>query len=172
MEDVRTTLREQMQVLHATLEAAIGDCPAGAVAQKLPGSTINSIGAIYAHTVFGEDGLLNGLTRGQSPVYFAGGWADKVGLEMPQGGMEPDWTVSLDLDTFRQYAQAVYQATDEYLATVSDDELDKIVDAGFAPAMPVRSFVANILAWHVATHQGEISALKGVQGLNGLVLTH
>jgi hypothetical protein len=38
--------------------------------------------------------------------------------------------------------------------------------------MPVRSFVADLLAWHVATHQGEISALKGVQGLEGLVLTH
>jgi hypothetical protein len=38
--------------------------------------------------------------------------------------------------------------------------------------MPVQSFIANILAWHVATHQGEISALKGVHGLNGLVMTH
>jgi hypothetical protein len=172
MADVRTTLREQMQALHGTLEAAIGDCPPDTVAQKLPDSTINSIGAIYAHTVFGEDGLLNGLMRGQTPVYYAGGWADKVGLEMPQGAMEPDWNVALDIGLFRQYAQAVYQATDEYLASVTDDEFDKIVDAGFAPPMPARSFVANILAWHVATHQGEISALKGVQGLEGLVLTH
>jgi hypothetical protein len=38
--------------------------------------------------------------------------------------------------------------------------------------MPVRSPVANILAWHVATHQGEISALKDIQGFNGLDLTH
>jgi hypothetical protein len=38
--------------------------------------------------------------------------------------------------------------------------------------MPVRSLVTNILAWHVATHQGEISALKGVQGFNGLDLGH
>ena len=172
MADVRNTLREQMQTLHGILEAAIADCPADAMAQKLPASKINSIGAIYAHTIFGEDGLLNGLARGKTPVYFAAGWADKIGLEMPQGTMEPDWTVSLDLATFREYASDVYKATDEYLATVSDDELDKIVDAGFAPPMPVRSFVANILAWHVATHQGEISALKGVQGLDGLVITH
>lgn len=170
--DVKTTLREQMQALHGTLEAAIRDCPAEVLAGKLPGATINSIGAIYAHTIFGEDGILNGLVRGDTPVYFAGGWAPKVGLDMPKGGMELDWAVTLDLDLFRQYAAAVYQATDEYLATVSDDELDRIVDPGFAPPMPVRSFVANILAWHVATHQGEISALKGVQGFNGLDLTH
>lgn len=161
-----------MQALHGTLEAAVGDCADETIARKLPGSTINSIGAIYAHTVFGEDGLLNGLVRGQTPVYFAQGWAEKVGLEMPQGAMEPDWKVSLDLGLFRQYARKVYDATYQYLDTASDEDLDKIVDAGFAPPMPARSFMANILAWHVATHQGEISALKGVQGLDGLVLTH
>lgn len=170
--DVGTTLKEQMQALHGTLEAAVRDCSADALTRKLPGSTINSIGAIYAHTIFSEDGLVNGLIRGGTPVYFAGGWAPKVGLEMPKGGMEPDWTVKLDVNVFRQYAAAVYDATNEFLATVSDAELDRIVDPGFAPPMPVRSFIANLLAWHAATHQGEISALKGVMGLNGLDLTH
>jgi len=47
-----------MQALHGMLEAATGDCPADALARKLPGSTINSIGAIYAHTIFSEDGIL------------------------------------------------------------------------------------------------------------------
>jgi hypothetical protein len=172
MTDVTTTLREQMQALHYTIEAAIGDCSDETVARKLPDSTINSIGAIYAHTVFGEDGLLNGLMLGKSPVYYAGGWAEKIGLEMPQGSMEPDWNISLDIGLFRQYASEVYKATYEYLDSVSDEDFEKVVDAGFAPPMPARSFVANILAWHVATHQGEISALKGVQGLEGLVLTH
>jgi len=172
MADVKTTLREQMQTLHSILEVAIGDCPQDKAANKLPGSAINSIGAIYAHTVFGEDGMVNGLMRGQKPVYFASGWADKIGLEMPQGSMEPDWNVSLDLDLFRAYASEVYKATYDYLDTATDADLEKIVDAGFAPPMPARSFVANILAWHIATHQGEISALKGVQGLDGLVFTH
>jgi hypothetical protein len=170
--DAKTMLRQQMQSLHGTLEAAIGDCSTAVLARKLPDSTVNSIGAIYAHTIFGEDGMLNGLVRGGTPVYFAGGWAPKVGLDMPQGGLEPDWAPSLDLGVFRQYAAAVYQATDEYLASVSETDLDRIVEPGFAPPMPARSFIANLLTWHVATHQGEISALKGVQGVNGLVLTH
>jgi hypothetical protein len=161
-----------MQTLHDIMEAAIGDCPSEIVARKVPDSTVNSIGAIYAHTIFSEDGLLNGLIRGDKPVYYSGGWAEKVGVEMPKGGMEPDWLPSLDLGLFRDYARAVYHSTDAFLTNASETDLDKIVDAGFAPAMPVQSFIANILAWHVATHQGEISALKGVQGLNGLVLTH
>ncbi len=170
--DVKTTLRDQMRTLHGILEAAIADCPPDALSRKLPDSTINSIGAIYAHTVFGQDGLVNGLVRGEKPVYFAGGWAPKIGIEMPQGGMEPDWNVSMDPGVFRQYAAAVYESVDDYLASASEADLERVVDAGFAPPMPVRSFFATILAWHVATHQGEISALKGVQGVNGLVLTH
>jgi hypothetical protein len=138
----------------------------------LPGAKINSIGAIYAHSVFSEDGILNGAVRGTTPVYFAGGWADKVGLEMPQGSLEPDWNPQVDLGLFREYAAAVYQATDEYLAGASDDELTRAVDLKFVPPMPVSTLIANVLVWHTATHQGEISALKGVQGVNGLVFSH
>jgi hypothetical protein len=170
--DVKTTLREQMQAMHGTLEAAVGDCSPDAVARKLPGATINSIGAIYAHTVFSEDGILNFMIRGQAPVYMKDGWAEKIGIEMPQGGMEPDWDIKMDLPLFREYAAAVYKTTDEYLSSASDADLERVVDLGFAPAMPVSSFVANILAWHAATHQGEVSALKGVAGVNGLVMTH
>jgi hypothetical protein len=161
-----------MGEMHRILEAAIGDCPADVVGKRLPGAKINSIGAIYAHAVFGEDGLLNGLVRGQAPVYYAGGWAQKVGLEMPQGGLEPEWNPALDLGLFRQYAAAVYKSTDEWLASVSDADLARIVEPGFAPPMPVSAFVGMIGVWHIATHQGEISALKGVQGLNGLVMSH
>ena len=170
--DVKTTLQQQMQSLHGTMDAAMSDCSAEVLAGKLAGSTINSVGAVYAHTIFSEDGLVNGLVRGGTPVYFAGGWAPKVGLEMPQGGMEPDWAVTLPLDIFRQYAAAVGKATSEYLASATDAELERVVDPGFAPPMPVRTLFANVLAWHLASHQGEISALKGVQGVNGLVFSH
>ena len=170
--DVKTTLQQQMQSLHGTMDAAMSDCSAEVLAGKLAGSTINSVGAVYAHTIFSEDGLVNGLVRGGTPVYFAGGWAPKVGIEMPQGGMEPDWAVTIPLDIFRQYAAAVGNATSEYLASATDAELERVVDPGFAPPMPVRTLFANVLAWHLASHQGEISALKGVQGVNGLVFSH
>jgi hypothetical protein len=170
--DAKVLLRGQMTELHGILEGAIGDCPPEMLARRLPGATINSIGAIYAHTIFGEDGLLNGLVRGETPVYYAGGWAQKIGLEMPKGGLEPDWKINFDPALFRQYAAAVFRSMDEYLASATDADMERVVEPGFAPPMPVRSFIGNLLLWHVATHQGEISALKGVQGMNGLTLTH
>ena len=170
--DVKTTVSQLMDAAHGYMEMAIRDCSPETLTHKLPGSTINSVGTIYAHTVFGEDGFLNGLIRGQTPVYLAGGWAQKVGLEMPQGGQELDHDVVYELAPFREYAAAVYKATSDYLASASDADLAKMVDAGFAPPMPASAFITNILAWHIASHQGEISALKGAQGLNGLDRSH
>jgi hypothetical protein len=170
--DGKAILRLQMKAMHNYLEAAIGDCSPAVLSTRLPGATINSPGAIYAHTIFGEDGLLNGLVRGTTPVYYAQGWAQKIGIEMPKGGLEPDWHPDFDLGLFRQYAAAVYQASDEYLASATDAELARVVEPGFVPPLPVSTFIADLLIWHAATHQGEISALKGVQGLEGLANPH
>ena len=172
MLDGRALLRGQVAEMHRILEQAVGDCQDAMVGTQLPGAKINSIGAIYAHTVFSEDGILNAVVRGTTPVYFAGGFANKVGLEMPPGGMEPDWNPQVDLGAFREYAAAVYRETDQFLADASEDDLSRIVDLGFAPPMPVSTLAANVLVWHIATHQGEISALKGVQGVEGLVFAH
>jgi len=165
-------LRQQLQAMHNYLEAAIVDCTPGVLSKRLPGATINSAGAIYAHTILSEDGILNGLVRGSAPVYHAQGWAQKIGIDMPPGGLEPNWDVSFDLGLFREYAAAVYRASDEYLASATGTELTRMVEPGFIPPLPVSALVADVLVWHAATHQGEISALKGVQGVNGLANPH
>ena len=170
--DGKAMLRQQVKTMHNYLEAAIVDCTPQVLGHRLPGATVNSPGAIYAHTIFGEDGLLNGLVRGATPVYYVQGWAQKIGMDMPQGGLEPNWDVEFDLGLFRQYAAAVYQASDEFLVSATDADLARIVEPGFVPPLPVSAFIADILVWHAATHQGEISALKGVQGLDGLAMPH
>jgi hypothetical protein len=169
--NTQSMLQTQYREMHNLLEMAVGDCPPEVTANRLPGATINSIGAIYAHTIFGEDGIVNGLIKGQRPLYYAGGWADRIGIPMPQGGLEPGWRVTLDLATFRQYAKSVHQATEEWLGSASDDELARVVNPGFAPPMPAGVLMGTLMLWHVATHQGEISALKGVQGRVGLDMT-
>jgi hypothetical protein len=170
--DGKALLRGQVAEMHRILEQAIGDCQPAMASNCLPGAKINSIGAIYAHTVFGEDGILHGAGRGITPIYFSGGWSQKVGLEMPQGGLEPDWNPSIDLGLFREYAAAVYAETDSFLASASDEDLAREINLGFVPPMPLSTLIANVLVWHTATHQGEISALKGVQGVDGLVFSH
>ncbi len=170
--DGLTTLRRQLTAMHGFLETAMEDCPAAILNTRIPQSTINPAGAIYAHTVFVEDAFLNGVVRGQAPLYVADGWSQKLGLEMPPVTMPEGWEITIDLARFRPYASAVYAATDQYLASISDHDLDRLVDAGPAGTLPARDVIGNLMVWHVATHQGEISALKGVQGMVGLVMRH
>ncbi len=168
---VQAMLHAQYREMHQLLEVAIGDCTSASLTKRLPGATINSIGPIYAHTIFSEDGLVNGLVRGRTPIYHAGGWAKQIGIPMPQGGLEPDWDVTLDLAAFRDYANEVYKDTEEWLGGASEEELARVVNPGFTPPMPAGTLMGTVMLWHVATHQGEISALKGAQGLVGLNLT-
>lgn len=69
-------------------------------------------------------------------------------------------------DVARSYAQALYTATDAYL--VPDTDLDRTLDlsmVGFG-MQPVR-FVLNLVLLNVYRDCGEISCLKGLNGLQG-----
>jgi hypothetical protein len=72
------------------------------------------------------------------------------------------------LPVFREYAKAVYGATDAYIARLSDSGLARKVQTGFIGEQSAAFVISNILGWHIAEHTGEIAALKGVQGLKGL----
>lgn len=64
------------------------------------------------------------------------------------------------------YRDAVRAATDRYLADLTADELDRQIDL-MGSQRPVADALA-IMVVHIATHAGEIAALKGTQGLKGL----
>jgi hypothetical protein len=66
------------------------------------------------------------------------------------------------------YAQAVYDNTDAYLATVTPDEWNRQLDLSSFGMEPATAgfWLTNILL-DGAAHCGEISAVKGLQGLQG-----
>jgi hypothetical protein len=167
---VQDVLRQQIKGYHEVLEQTIADC-AQETLDKDPSGTITSIGSIYVHTLFSEDGILHGMLQRKPPLYKTGNWAARTRIEMPASPeFSPEWgrTVKVDLPAFREYARAVYAATDAYVAALSDADLDRKVDTGFIGEQTVAFIVSNILGWHAAEHTGEIAALKGVQGLRGL----
>lgn len=171
MTTTQALLRQQLTGYHDILEQTIGDCQQATLDTNLPGATITSIGSIYAHLVFAEDGILHGMLQGRPPLYQAQNWAARTGLAMPaMGEFKPEWArgVKLNLPVFREYAKAVYAATDAYIAGLSDADLERKVQTGFVGEQTVAFVMSSILAWHAAQHTGEIAALKGVQGLKGL----
>jgi hypothetical protein len=155
---------------HNILEAAIADCDAATLHHFSSGSKIGTIASIYVHTLFDEDMMINSLLRGKATIFQSDGWSAKVGFEMPSPQASLDWSARLrvnDLAAVRAYAAAVYGQTDAFLAGLGDADLDREIDF-FGQKQPMGQFLAGILQWHAISHQGEISALKGVLGQTGL----
>ncbi len=163
-------LRAQFKSCHEALEGTM----AGVTEEQahwMPAGSALPIGASYVHIVTSEDFFINGLLR-HTALMCASSWAGKAGFsEPPPAGTEwADWArrVEVDLPAMAPYAQAVYEATDNYLASLGDADLDCPYDlSGFGMGEQPASTVFSLVVEHAAWHTGEISCVKGLQGLRG-----
>jgi hypothetical protein len=172
--DAQSLLRQQLKSSHGWLEGTMQDVTPEQAKWNPPGKA-NPLGAAYAHVILSEDAMVNGMVNGGAPL-FATTWAGKTGLsEMPpppsDGQPWDAWArrVQIDLPALRQYAQAVYTASDEALASLTPEAMNRSVDlsAFHMGEVSVINFLATIVATHVRDHCGEISCLKGLQGAKG-----
>ncbi|MGZ8429193.1 MAG: DinB family protein [Candidatus Deferrimicrobiaceae bacterium] len=176
--NVISLLREQLKAVHEILEGTMAGVTPEAAHWIPPGIAL-PIGATYAHVVVSEDGVINGMFQGGAPL-FAAAWAGKTGLSElppsfdPKKPGFPDWsgwsrTVKVDLPALKKYAQAVYAASDDYLASLRSRDLDRPVDLtalGLGPST-VGYVINNGILGNGFTHCGEIACLKGLQGKRG-----
>ncbi len=166
-------LRAQFKNAHEVLEGTMEGLTS-AQAHWTPPGVANPLGATYVHVAVSEDGVIGGMLKGGPPL-LAAAWAGKVGVSelppMPGGEGLPPWDawarkVQVDLPAVRAYAQAVYAATDAYLASLPDEALNQSLDLGPLGQYTLGSFL-TVMLFNVAWHTGEISSLKGLQGLRG-----
>lgn len=165
-------LRMQFQEVHSMLESTMEDVTPE-LAHWTPPGKANPLGANYAHLVMNEDMGIHRLVKGVVPLA-EGSWADRVGVSEPAPlGGRADWhdwarRVRVNLPALRQYARAVYAATDECLASLADEELNRSIDlTAFGFGQPTLRWVLSTTLQNVGLHCGEISCLKGIQGLRG-----
>jgi len=163
------SLRESIQWGYQLLEMVMADVTSEQALWAPPG-VANPIGALYAHALLSVDGVINGMLKGGAPR-FATEWAGQVGSLPPQMSLSYDWGrgIQPDLPALRLYGQTVVADADHYLAQLSELELDRMLDLSSA-GLGTRSvsWVVNaLIASHLNNMAGEISALKGVQGLKG-----
>jgi hypothetical protein len=162
-------LCEQIQQAHGFLEATMeGVTPQQA--HWTPPGTANPIAATYVHAIASEDLAINMVLKAGSPLY-ASEWADKTGVSEVQPLTTAEWAsrVRIDLPTTRGYAQAVHAATETYLATLTDEELARVLDlTSFGLGqMTVGTVLNRMVLGHIDNMTGEISVLKGIQGARG-----
>jgi uncharacterized damage-inducible protein DinB len=167
--NAQQAVRQQLGFWHGALGGIMGDC-GDTLNKPVSGATINSIAAVYAHMVWAEDAIVNGMLQGKPSMYETDGWEAKTGVKHP--GSPPsmaDWgkTVQMDYAKFKAYSDAVFANTDSYLANVSDAELEQKTQTPIGEQTK-GWVVVTLLGTHAPQHTGEIAALKGVHGLKGL----
>ena len=172
--DIGKALHEQLASAHWLLEETMNGVTPEIFAWQPPGSAA-TIADNYLHTVVGEDQTLHGMLLGQIPLV-SGAMAGKSGLSSAPAGAHgsPDWdqwvkSVRVDLPQLREYAKAVYAATDAFVTGLSAADLDRQIDlSGYGLGVQTLNWALyNFIIGHAAQHNGEISTVKGCQKLKG-----
>jgi len=139
-------------------------------AQWVPPGKAMPLGALYVHVLTAEDFFIHGLLQDGAPMWDST-WKDKMGLSEPRpprGQPWDDWArrVRMDMPKLREYAKAVFAATDSYIDSLSEGDFGREIEF-FGRKMPLVAFFLGVMCTHCANHTGEISTLKGLQGLKG-----
>lgn len=175
-------LCEQVKVAHWWIENMTVTLTPEQAHWYPPATVVNSLGGNYAHLLVYEDLLINAILKGGAPLY-ASSWAGKTGMSAlppmptPENPGLPSWhewstQVDFDLGALRSYAQATFASTEEYVASLSDEQLRQAVDLTWwdLGTQEIQWTLSVIIVGHIFAHGGEIACLKGLQGLKGFPL--
>lgn len=144
------------------------------VAQYQPAGTANPIAGTFAHLTFSEDMFIHLFLKKDQPL-FETAFKEKTGASelhpMEWEVAYPKWLreVKVDMPAFMEYTKAVFENSEKYVESLSDEDLERDADMS-SFGMGTRKFydvISNMITGHVSGIMGEISVLKGIQGLKG-----
>jgi DinB superfamily len=150
------------QWYQATLDGVTAD-----IANFLPPGKAHPISANIVHTVQDEDYIIAELIGGGLPLWESERWGEK--LRITRMWVQDEVVArnfKFDPAAIKDYAEDVYRQTDAFFASLKDEDLDREIDTADG-TMPLGQVLAFFLIANNFVHTGEISALKGLQGLKG-----
>jgi hypothetical protein len=131
-----------------------------------PTATANSISWLIWHSARGQDAQLCDIA-GRAEVWTRDGWVDRFGLDLPRGDtgyghdVEDVGRVRASADLLAGYYHAVHKVTLEYLASVSADELRRVVDTRWTPPVTASVRLVSIIN-DCAQHLGQAAYVRGM----------
>jgi len=168
-------LRRSLRSMHELLDKATGDMTAANLNFRPSEGGVSAFFSLW-HYVRTEDNIVNWVVQQRPTVWLSGDYHEHFGLPRnSQGtGMTEDEANAVqvtDVAKWREYQQAVWKATDDYLSAMSAAEFDsRRVTIKPLPEMSLWDGLFGVCLTHGYRHVGEIEYVRGVQGLGGLTI--
>ena len=165
-------LKHFIGVLHSGYEDAIKDLTPEQFAFR-PSEGTNHIAFAAWHWVRTEDNIVQFVLQRRSTVWLDDGLDVAWGLpRVAQGtGMAPVEAHNMPIPTttaFLGYARNVWLKTDDYLAGLTQGELDRVTKVMPFGEIPVFQVLGQTLIAHGNQHLGEVWLTRELQGLRGI----
>lgn len=154
---------------HSRVQEVLHDVVTGLDDKTLaarPGDSANSIAWLVWHLSRVQDDHLADA-GGYDQVYTADGWHERLGLPFDAADTGYAHTsdqvalVQLSADQLLGYYDAVHARTVQFLETVTDDGLDRIVDKRWNPPVSLGVRLVSVID-DCAQHAGQAAYVKGL----------
>lgn len=137
-------------------------------ANYVPPGTTHPISALIAHTLLSEDNIVNRRLRAGETIWDRDGWSARTGLPNLSGADEAAYrSFRMHPSALDAYRDAVWGSTAAYLDTLTEADLDRELEFRPGATMTVASYFTRLMVNNNFSHVGEISVVKGLQGLKG-----
>lgn len=131
-----------------------------------PTPEANSIAWLIWHSARIQDAQIAHIA-GTEQVWFSAGWVDRFALDLPRDAhgyghtAEEVGKVRAPAGLLAGYYHAVHKMTLEYVATVTDAELARIVDENWDPPVTASVRLVSIID-DCAQHLGQAAYIRGI----------
>lgn len=136
------------------------------VAYHQPAPGANTITWLLWHSARVQDAQLSEIA-GTEQVWTRGGWEARFNLDLPKGShgyghsSEQAAKVRAPADLLSGYYHAVHAMTLEFVASVTAEELERVVDKKWTPPVTVSARIVSIVD-DCAQHLGQAAYVRGI----------
>ncbi len=158
-------LADAFERIRDGIHPAVNGLSRAQLSYRLDGES-NSIAWLAWHLTRIQDDHVADLA-GTGQRWLEGGWFGRFGLPLEPSdtgyGHDPDQValVVADAHTLLDYFEDVHAATIAYIGTVSDQELDRVVDTRWDPPVTVRVRLVSVIADDLM-HVGQAAYVSGI----------
>jgi hypothetical protein len=131
-----------------------------------PSPNANSIAWLIWHSARVQDIQLAPIA-GIEQVWLSDGWVDRFGLDLPREdtgyGHSPEDVAKVQVsgDLLAGYYHAVHEATLEFVARVTAEDLARVVDRNWDPPVTASARLVSIID-DCAQHLGQAAYVRGI----------